>query len=184
MTICPTCHSETEVDPQNYGTLFTCPKCSAVFFIDWAGLPEVASDELVVETSDEIVAVQASAEEEFPNLDTQYGQNALPAMTEARSDSSDLSDIADFGNADLGQVAFSYTMIISGIDSGGIRLEVQEALLDSKFGWNVTQLMAQIKDGVLTIQSMSAVKASILMQRVKYLPVKISWRQDVLSSST
>jgi hypothetical protein len=98
-------------------------------------------------------------------------------------DTSDLSDIADFGNADVTQSAFNYSMTIEGIDSGALRKQLQEALSDSKFNWNVIQVMAQIKGGVLTIKSINPVKASILMQRLKYLPVKVSWRQDVLSST-
>lgn len=100
----------------------------------------------------------------------------------AEDTSSDFSEITDFGNADVGQAAFNYSIMISGIDSSVVYQQVKEALMDSKFGWDVMELMSKIKDGVLTIRSVNAVKASILVQRVKYLPVKVSWRQDVLSS--
>jgi hypothetical protein len=93
-----------------------------------------------------------------------------------------LADIADFGNADVTQAAFHYSITIAGIDSAVIYQGLREALTDAKFGWNIGEVMTQIKDGVLTIKSVNAVKASILIQRVKYLPVKVSWRQDVLSS--
>lgn len=99
------------------------------------------------------------------------------------SDSSDFSEVAEFGNAEVTQAAFSYSVRIEGIDSAEVRKSLEEALNDSKFNWNPSELMSQIKDGALTIRSVSAVKASILVQRIKYLPVKISWRQDVLSGS-
>jgi len=232
LAICPACHSEIEITSQHYGTLFTCPKCSGVFFVDWGGQPEVPGEEPV--TGNTPVYSEAPVEEEIQNLDTHYEPTPLPMMAGSSdfqienpepeqypeqemeapilsddeaspydfaqplgqiqtpvqdptepttSDSSDLSDIADFGNADLGQAAFNYTLTISGIDSGVLRAQIQEAITDTKFGWNVIQMMTQIKGGVLTIRSVNAVKASILMQRVKYLPVKISWRQDVLSST-
>lgn len=235
MAACPVCHSEIEITSQHHGTLYTCPSCNAVFFIDWSGQPEGAPQEdiaapefnandvynespdlgfespienpMSVEplTADPMMGEvpayssetqdQESQQEEVLQdaepVDSDYdfsqplGEPMVsPMQTSVEpSLSSGLSDIADFGNADLGPSTFTYTLTISGIDSGTVRTQVQEALSDSKFAWNVTQVMAQIKGGVLTIKSVNPVKASILMQRVKYLPVKVSWRQDVLSST-
>jgi hypothetical protein len=200
---CPVCQSEIEITSQHYGTLFTCPKCSAVFFVDWSGQPEVSGDdvngELSSEMSNEIVAEEPvyveptsedtpTPEEIASNYDFSEPLAGIENLNQetiesGMMDTADLADIADFGNADLGQVAFNYTLTISGIDSGAIRAQIEDIIKDSKFGWNVIQLMAQINGGVLIIRSVNAVKASMLMQRVKYLPVKISWRQNVLSSS-
>lgn len=223
MAMCPICQSELEITAQHYGALYTCPKCSAVFFVDWEGRPETAAnDTLSGETSKEstdempgdqeasggksLIYSEAPGEEDFV-LPVETPPEEMPTFEESPStydfsqpleaqenpsqsppepvenDDIDLSEIADFGNADLGQAAFNYTFTISGIDSGSIRAQIEEALSDSKFNWNVIQLMAQINGGVLTIQSLNAVKASILMQRVKYLPVKVSWRQNVLSGA-
>ena len=231
MANCPVCQSEITISTQHFGTLFTCPACSAVFFVDWGGQPEVAvsnesfsgnesNNELNSEFPEVMLAEGEPADilnDEEPAVN-QFGGDPLnfeappyeqePASHEeapqedpANYDfSQPLGDamfnpepmanpepmtnaIADFGNADLGQVAFNYTILISGIDTGAIRSQIQEAITDAKFGWNAGQLMAQIKGGVLTIRSVNPVKASILIQRVKYLPVKISWRQDVLSST-
>ena len=107
------------------------------------------------------------------------------ALGEAPASAKDsFLEITDFGNADVTQAAFNYTVVIAGIDTAAIYEQVKEAVTDSKFGWNVIQVMTQIKGGVLTLTSLNAVKASILVQRVKYLPVKVSWSQDVLSSQT
>lgn len=219
MAACPVCHSQVEITSQHYGTLYNCPSCNAVFFVDWNGLPEEpsAEEELLTPTVDEsfqqasadfpieeptqtyqdnsetefqseLPAAYASNEEHPPenyNFDQPLGQ--IPDPTEPvggpAEPSNSFSDITDFGNSDVTQAAFNYSVIISGIDSASIYAQVKEALTDSKFGWNINQVMSQAKDGVLTIRSVNAVKASILIQRVKYLPVKISWRQDVLSSS-
>lgn len=205
MAVCPVCQEEIEITSQHHGTLFTCPHCNGVFFVDWSGQPETAT----AESPGEIVppegvdipftpashfAPPVSVESELPPQEESWSGSEVSGGYESEEatlggespgerDSADLSEIADFGNADLAQVAFNYTLIISGIDSGKIREQIQEALTDEKFGWNVRQVIAQIKDGVLTIKSMNPVKASILMQRMKYLPVKVSWRQDVLSST-
>lgn len=247
MANCPVCQSDISITAQHFGTLYTCPKCNAVFFVDWGGQPEaaasnesfatneipedsqtgtpvfseVSSEEDVVDLlSDEGPAVnqfggdplnfeaapyeqepiphealppeeeapvyEAAPAEEDQNYDFSQPLGAISTpepMTPLTPEKDPLNDIADFGNADLGQAAFNYTITIAGIDSGALRNQIQEAITDGKFGWNVIQLMAQIKGGVLTIRSVNAVKASILIQRVKYLPVKISWRQDVLSST-
>lgn len=204
MAECPVCQAHIEINSQHNGTLFTCPECSAVFFVDWSGKPEVSE---TVEATDGMGAEQAPPEGFLeplmepsmeppiePDLSSEpmdfeplpYDAEEIPMpepMTPLKPEASPLEDIAEFGNADLDKAAFNYTITISGIDSGILRGRVQEALTDSKFGWNSSQMMDQIKGGVLTIKSVNAVKASILIQRVKYLPVKISWRQDVLSST-
>jgi len=196
VAVCPVCQSEIEITSQHYGTLYTCPSCRGVFFVDWGGQPEAATPTETPSFSDVPVYENAENSESLENDFSPAPHFETPAQPEENEsgsyniaqepvnlDTPDLSDIADFGNADITQSAFNYSMRIEGIDSGALRKQLQEALSDSKFNWNVIQLMAQIKGGVLTIKSMNPVKASILMQRLKYLPVKVSWRQDVLSST-
>ena len=38
--ICPNCQNEQRVTEQNYGALYTCPSCQAVYFINFDGKPE------------------------------------------------------------------------------------------------------------------------------------------------
>jgi hypothetical protein len=38
--ICPNCQKDQKVDEQNYGALYTCPSCQAVYFISFEGMPE------------------------------------------------------------------------------------------------------------------------------------------------
>jgi hypothetical protein len=126
---------------------------------------------------------ELEGESEFTeDLQNQFATE-IPAYEAVTESENPFAEVSEFGNSDTTQSAFSYTVFITGIDSAGVRSSLQDALSDAKFGWVVASLMAQIKDGALTIRSVSAVKASILIQRIKYLPVKISWRQDVLSSS-
>jgi hypothetical protein len=226
MAACPVCQSEIEITSQHYGTLYTCPSCSAVFFVDWGGQPEGAPEqpetlepvvgeafsppvpepttfeeyqEQPTSTSTQDYSYQTPEEtpaevlEESSEIPYDFSQpisemhNFSADPTEPIADRAErgslLSDITNFANADVTQAAFNYTLTISGIDSAAVYQQVKEALTDSKFGWNIIQVMTQIKDGVLTIRSVNAVKASIIVQRIKYLPVKVSWRQDVLSGS-
>ncbi len=164
MASCPVCQAEIEITSQHYGTLYTCPSCNAVFFVDWAGDPEKSMPQREDEVPLEPLDLEGEVDSPSPSFESTF------------------SEITDFGNADVTQAAFNYTVTISGIDTAVIYQQVKEAVADSKFGWNVIQVMTQIKDGVLILTSLNAVKASILVQRVKYLPVKVSWSQDVLSS--
>ena len=38
--ICPNCQKDQKVGEQNYGALYTCPSCQAVYFINFDGAPE------------------------------------------------------------------------------------------------------------------------------------------------
>ncbi len=42
MAVCPSCHAQIEIGSEFFGGLFTCPSCSAVYFIGFDGVPENA----------------------------------------------------------------------------------------------------------------------------------------------
>ena len=216
------------------GTLFSCPHCSSVYYINFEGIPEVAQPEPEIaatvnseevqhnythqaeesyqveehqksaynynEYSDateteEPVAVSAPLQnhQQFDQAETQVdsydfgqtldqvsmGEDVVPS----NSDSSDFSDVVDFGNADTFAGPITYAVVIEGIDSAQVIHDVKEAMYDSKFGWDVNEQMAQVNRGRLVLPGLSPAKAFVLINRIKYLPLKISWRQDVLSNS-
>lgn len=37
---CPQCHNQVPVTEAQYGALYTCPKCMAVYFVNFDGMPE------------------------------------------------------------------------------------------------------------------------------------------------
>jgi hypothetical protein len=279
---CPNCHKSVEILDKHLGTLFTCPQCNAVFFIDWNGQPELANHEVEIEApveeafvppietstlsyetpieptivgdipenipeemapqeepylapAEEIPpgsefqtpqsydqdqqyqqaqqfdapmedyqnppqspqenAVQAysgglsapasEAEPEIDNYDFNQalGQSPPQPMQSLTSDSSDFSDVTDFGNANAAAGPLSYMVIIDGIETSHLLKQLREAMTDSRFGWDVQSILAKMAGGRLILTGLSPAKASVLINRIKYLPFKISWRQDVLSSS-
>ncbi|MEN0057885.1 MAG: hypothetical protein AAGB31_03550 [Bdellovibrio sp.] len=99
------------------------------------------------------------------------------------SDTSDFSDVTDFANADTLVGPLTYVVVIEGIESSLLLNQLKEAMTDSRFSWDVTSLLKGIKQGQLILSGLSPAKASVLINRIKYLPFKISWRQDVLSNS-
>lgn len=95
-------------------------------------------------------------------------------------DSSDFSDVADFANSDTSAGPLSYTIVIEGLESSHLVKELREAMTDSKFNWDVNAILENIHLGKLEIPDLSPTKAFVFLSRIKYLPVKISWRQNVL----
>lgn len=270
MAQCPNCHNSVEILDKHLGTLFTCPKCNAVFFVDWDGQPEMANHEIEVaapveeafvpptdvpqapyetnieptyvgeipqnipeemappeepylEPAEEIPAgseiqtpqeyqqnyqdIPAYGEGEEPqaeqamvpmesetpmaaepeidpyDFNQALGQPPPQPMQPMTSDSSDFSDVADFGNANASAGPLSYVIVIDGIESSHLLKQLKEAMTDSRFGWDVQALIGGMAGGRLILTGLSPAKASVLINRIKYLPFKISWRQDVLSSS-
>lgn len=98
-------------------------------------------------------------------------------------DTADFSDVTDFANSNANTGPLAYTVIIEGIESSHLMMQLKEAMTDSRFGWDTMGLLAKARGGRLVLPAISPAKASVLINRIKYLPLKISWRQDVLSGS-
>ncbi|WP_246845227.1 hypothetical protein [Bdellovibrio sp. NC01] len=137
------------------------------------------------DSADQEAPVAEAPVEEAPfdfnaTLDQQPMQAPPPACV---SDSADFSDVTDFANADTTAGPLTYVVIIDGIESSQLLYQLKEAMTDSRFGWDVNELLTQVGGGRLVIPGLNPAKASVLIGRIKYLPFKISWRQDVLSGS-
>ena len=94
--------------------------------------------------------------------------------------SSDLSDVARFGNSDISggrDGALRYTVFIGGIDTSDVRAAFREALTDLKFVWDIDAILRSVRNGDVTIQNVSPSKAYILISRLRGLPVRIRWEQ-------
>lgn len=255
MIPCPSCQQPVEILDKHLGTLFTCPHCNAVYFIDWNGQPEMAQHEpepeapvdapveafmpgpedfsggmdfqggesfqpgndfqppiqdfSTPENSEQAYATEAYEPNQEPvSENVSYAEAPEPSMGEVPSveetpydfsqpldainepeigsgvsDSADFSDVTGFANADTAVGPMAYTVTIEGIESSMLLNQLREAMTDSRFGWDVTEILKQVGGGRLVLRSLSPAKASVLINRIKYLPFKISWRQDVLSGA-
>lgn len=103
----------------------------------------------------------------------------LDTVAEPPTHSSDLSEIADFANGETSMGGMSYELLVSGLDSVTLLKEFREIISDARFVWNEEEILSQIKRGELVIKDLPPIKAAILVNRLKYLELKISWRQSV-----
>ncbi len=132
------------------------------------------------ELSDEYPVEDLSAEEpqeeyveEVPDFmaeDTEEGQDT--------EDQNPLGDIEAFANEELSaEGSLIYDLTIEGIDTPEIRNALVEILKDSKFQWDIEELVASIKLGVLNIYSLNPVKAYLVVTQARRLPIKLAWKQ-------
>lgn len=85
---CPQCHNDVPVTEAQYGALYTCPKCMAVYFVNFDGLPEYGDMTLDSIESNTEEAVEASSDFSMPvNLE----EPSLNSNTEENGLSQDLN---------------------------------------------------------------------------------------------
>lgn len=86
-------------------------------------------------------------------------------------------DISNESPETIGQLL--YDIEINGIDGSKLRNELYEELKDPRWGWLAIELMGKIKMGQLILKDVNAVKTSLLVNRLKALPLEIKWKQNV-----
>ena len=94
-----------------------------------------------------------------------------------------LAEVAEFGNADVSAGPLAYTVVVSGIELAQTFGELRDAITDSRFSWDADKMMKSIQSGRLEVTGLSATKAAILVHRLKYLPVEISWTQEIYATN-
>jgi hypothetical protein len=90
-----------------------------------------------------------------------------------------IQGVGEFEESDLSPGPLTYTVTIEGIDTKNLRVQLQEALDDPKFQWSSSEIIRKIRLGKITLKNLAPVKASVLISRIKDLPLKISWTQQV-----
>lgn len=90
-------------------------------------------------------------------------------------------EISDFGNAEVQLSGLNYDLNITGLDSLETMRLFKEAIEDSKFGWNTSELLSTIKNGQIKFERLSPVKAYILAKRLQFLDIEKHWKQNAMS---
>jgi len=190
---CPSCHNEVDVLERNYGALFTCPKCQAVYFINFEGIPEYGEvPQAYTSESESLDSVEADALSGYEEPELPTAEYSFEMATEAfeltqRPEEEVVSefttvaqDIADFGNSEVQISALNYDLEVYGLDSKDDIQIFKEALQDSRFGWDVAEKMKEIRNGLIRIEKLNPVQAYVLAKRIHFLGLETKWTQYAL----
>jgi hypothetical protein len=166
---CPQCGASIE---QDYGVT-TCTKCSSVLFVDMDGNVQLNQAGYAAANQEIEIVEQAPQSAEI------YSSESLPTEELFPNDPpKDLvEELQDFGNQPMSETALTYTVVVECIDHADLRDQVKKAITDPRFQWDVSEIMSKQINGRIELKKINAVKAAIVVRRLKELPVKVSWRQ-------
>lgn len=160
---------------------FPCPKCGTSLSTG-AGFGMVSCTQCgEIILLDQATMQRAVPLPEVPEVPEVSPENPAPEAN------SDFQDVVDFGNQELPPTSTGvllYDVKISGIDTLELREAVAECLRDKKLGLDPHFVLSQIKEGILVLNQLHPVRATLLLSRLKYLPFKITWTSQQLVKST
>lgn len=189
--ICPQCTNEVPLAEAQFLSMYTCPKCQAVYFIDITGQPEFGDMSLPIPNNapledhvqtaepNEILtpAEMPIAVSDFIPEQTSY---ETPVAVENFSDfNSTALEITDFANQDNALSALTYDLKISGLDTKETMLLFREAVDDSKFGWIAHEIFSTVKNGECEFKNLNPIQAFVLAKRIQFLDIEMEWKQNV-----
>lgn len=177
---CPQCKNDVPVNEAQYGALFTCPRCMAVYFVNFDGQPEYG----------DMTAPPEDIQPEPPNFSPSQIENFEKVAPEVASEvfsppdidspfSIAASEITDYGNQQEAISQMSYDVVIKGLDTKEVIQAYKEAIDDSKFSWVVDDIMTQIRNGESHLKKMNPIQAFVLANRIQFLDLEIEWKQNV-----
>ena len=132
-------------------------------------------------------SIEPSNEPTSTGVGTTSGFNAGPKPMKAEPSfgpANDPLNLNDFANSELSAAKdgpLLFRVLISGIDTREIRDSIREVLQDPRFAWDSNEIFSKVSKGHLAINGLSPVKASILITRIKRLPVQIRWEQYAIA---
>lgn len=183
MVACPVCSGEIEED---FG-LVECSHCGAPVLLSGDGVEETEeqhshelSEEPVGQVEDFLAPAEDAVSEELDAFEQEPVTEELvdspaPIETPTLNVNDFVDDQSPSPGADLG---LSYSVLIRGIDTAAIRRDVKDTISDSKFRLDTEALMGGLANGELRIRKLTPVKAALLVQRLRTLPIDLSWEQE------
>ena len=127
--------------------------------------------------------VEFDIKKEDPQQGPPNPVGVIGGLISATADLESLADVAAFGNAELPTAssgALVYNIHIEGIDTIELRQEFVHALEDRRLGFDSKAVMRSIIAGRLDLVYLNPVKASVLLGRIKNLPITVSWIAEQL----
>lgn len=161
-------------------------------FVETDNPEEVASEEIDEDAFDEEPApadppptegFEGFSVEEIENQPEPQMQMMPPSTPNGSQDLSDLSQFANSSESGTRDGNLRYTVFIDGIDTADIREGFRDVVSDRRFLWDTDRILRSIKDGQVKIEDVSAVKALLLIHRLRSLPLKVKWEQYAIHQS-
>ena len=178
MNPCPVCATQIE---ESFG-LIECPKCHSILFVDFDGSLKVQTAEEVQDIEE--VLDPGSSEQDVPAptedwATPQNPQEDAQPLEEIEAPlnefNQEIQSFADSEKSNLKEGALFYDVTIYNVDTQELRDEIMDVLKDRKFNVDLSKINFKLPQ--LTIQDLNAVKASVLVTKLKHLPVDIEWTQ-------
>ena len=202
MAKCPVCNSDIAED---FG-LVTCSSCGSQVMLSIDGEstespppPPISADAFAEDQDNQGEHVQPPMAEEISQVladevfsEVIEGPSEVVSQNESiasvrptqrqhpTATTPDMSDVVNFANSEISQGkegALRYNVFVSGIDTADVRAQVLEALSDARFLWSADDILGQIKNGAVVFRELTAVKSTVLVQRLRPLPVDVKWEQ-------
>ena len=127
--------------------------------------------------------VEASSEQAYeePHKDLEAVDNVEELR---KSPQEHLQEVVDFGNSDKSQARHGilyYNLMIEGIDTSEERRALMDILSNRQLMLSVEDLIKEIDDGKLLIESLNPVKASVLVSELEMSGMEVSWTQGAIN---
>jgi hypothetical protein len=199
---CPECKNTVPVTEAHYGALYTCPQCSAVYFVNFEGLPEygdmqleslspsdstdysessLGTEQLAAQSFESLQSVEQEINHFAESVDTFVDSVSLLSPDRVGIDafSTAAQEITDYGNQEEVVSQISYDLLIRGLDSKELMAQFKDVIDDAKFGWIVQDLISEVVNGQLQLKNLNPVQAYVLAQRIYFLDLDLDWKQNV-----
>ncbi len=138
--------------------------------------PSMASGSVIVSS-----VVSDSVIEPLNDENTNFLAEEEILKARIKEPQNEMSDISEFSNSTQSSLQdgyIKYKIYLGGLEDSEIKKMVFDELSDKKLLLGAHDLLQSIgHDGQLCIDSLSAIKASIIINRLKSLGVKIAWDQ-------
>lgn len=203
---CPLCQAELNED---FG-LVHCPSCPAVLMVNIDGKVEVNEEkkdfgeEQIKEEPEELSLKEAPVEqaqaldilEKNPSsendLASEFSEQEPLNEEKSEEEWSGEEFQKEKRREEEGKKEKSFleqqgilgmNLTLFGIDTARMKEELREILSDEAFLWDVDEMMSSIKKGELHFENLSVTKASVLVNRIRHLGIRVHWKQKMANLS-
>ncbi len=125
------------------------------------------------------INIAAEVSEIFNEQPNTFAEHEI-TKSKIHKEQTEIINLSEFANSNSSSIKdgyLKYKLYIGGIDTDEIKKQVFGELADKNLLLDLGSLDKSIVDGSLCVEPLSAVKASIIINRLKGMPISILWDQ-------